>query len=99
MNSALGFGFIALGLAASVLGTAGGVYALASGRRLLLATVHRWVWLVVVASVGAFVIMEIALARVLHVLGVDHTRLTYNHNSRDDRLTDVYGDVITQALA
>ncbi len=61
MNSALGFGFIALGLAASVLGTAGGVYALASGRRSLLATVYRWTWLVVVASVGAFVIMEIAL--------------------------------------
>ena len=38
-------------------------------------------------------------ATILHLLGFDHTRLTYQHNGRDDRLTDVYGDVITKALA
>ncbi len=38
-------------------------------------------------------------ATILHLLGFDHTRLTYNHNGRDDRLTDVHGDVITRALA
>jgi len=38
-------------------------------------------------------------ATILHLLGFDHTRLTYRHNGRDDRLTDVYGDVIIKALA
>jgi hypothetical protein len=38
-------------------------------------------------------------ATILHLLGLDHTRLTFPHNGRDERLTDVYGDVITKALA
>ena len=38
-------------------------------------------------------------ATILHLLGFDHTRLTYKHNGRDDRLTDVYGDVIAKAVA
>ena len=38
-------------------------------------------------------------ATILHLLGLDHTRLTFPHNGRDERLTDVYGDVITNALA
>ncbi|MBX7208405.1 MAG: DUF1501 domain-containing protein [Verrucomicrobiaceae bacterium] len=38
-------------------------------------------------------------ATILHLLGFDHTRLTYAHNGRDDRLTDVYGDVITKAVS
>lgn len=38
-------------------------------------------------------------ATILHLLGLDHTRLTFPHNGRDERLTDVYGDVITSALA
>jgi uncharacterized protein (DUF1501 family) len=29
-------------------------------------------------------------ATMLHLLGLDHQRLTYKHNGRDDRLTDVY---------
>ena len=29
-------------------------------------------------------------ATVLHQLGLDHERLTYTHNSRQERLTDVY---------
>jgi hypothetical protein len=33
-------------------------------------------------------------ATILHLLGMDHTRLTYFHQGRDDRLTDVYGQVI-----
>ena len=32
-------------------------------------------------------------ATILHVLGLDHTRLTHRHAGRDFRLTDVYGDV------
>jgi len=38
-------------------------------------------------------------ATVLHLLGVDHTRLTYRHQGRAQRLTDVHGTVITKALA
>ena len=37
-------------------------------------------------------------ATVLHLLGIDHTRLTYRHSGRDFRLTDVAGNVITDIL-
>jgi hypothetical protein len=38
-------------------------------------------------------------ATILHLLGMDHTKLTYRHNGRDFRLTDVYGNVIRKILA
>lgn len=38
-------------------------------------------------------------ATILHLLGLDHTQLTYVHNGRRHRLTDVSGDVIKKALA
>ena len=38
-------------------------------------------------------------ATVLHLLGMDHTKLTYRHNGIDRRLTDVHGDVIHEVLA
>jgi len=38
-------------------------------------------------------------ATVLHLLGIDHRRLTFRHNGADRRLTDVQGDVITEILA
>ncbi len=38
-------------------------------------------------------------ATILHLMGMDHTRLTYFHQGRDDRLTDVYGNVIHDILA
>ncbi len=38
-------------------------------------------------------------ATVLHLLGVDHTRLTYRHNGTDRRLTDVHGEVIEEIVA
>ena len=38
-------------------------------------------------------------ATVLHILGLDHTRLTYRFSGRDFRLTDVYGNVVTDVLA
>jgi hypothetical protein len=38
-------------------------------------------------------------ATVLHLLGLDHERLTYRHAGRDFRLTDVSGRVITPILA
>ncbi|MGB5759207.1 MAG: heme lyase CcmF/NrfE family subunit, partial [Acidimicrobiales bacterium] len=61
MNAILGFGFVTLGLAASVLGAAGGAYALRSGQLHLLKTVRSWALLVLVAAVGAFTVMEVAL--------------------------------------
>ncbi len=38
-------------------------------------------------------------ATILHLLGIDHTRLTFRHNGIDRRLTDVHGDVIREILA
>jgi hypothetical protein len=38
-------------------------------------------------------------ATALHLLGLDHTRLTYRYSSRDFRLTDVHGEVIREILA
>ncbi|MEY4775569.1 MAG: hypothetical protein RL759_82 [Verrucomicrobiota bacterium] len=38
-------------------------------------------------------------ATILHLLGVDHTKLTARHLGRDFRLTDVYGDVVKEILA
>lgn len=38
-------------------------------------------------------------ATVLHLLGLDHKRLTYRHAGRDFRLTDVAGRVISEIIA
>jgi len=38
-------------------------------------------------------------ATILHLLGIDHTRLTFRHNGSDRRLTDVHGKVIEKILA
>ena len=38
-------------------------------------------------------------ATILHLMGIDHKRLTYRFNGRDYRLTDVYGNVIQPILA
>jgi arylsulfatase A-like enzyme len=38
-------------------------------------------------------------ATILHLLGLDHTRLTYYHNGIQRRLTDVHGHVIDGILA
>lgn len=37
-------------------------------------------------------------ATILHLLGIDHTRLTYRHAGRDFRLTDVHGKVVQGIL-
>jgi uncharacterized protein (DUF1501 family) len=37
-------------------------------------------------------------ATLLHLLGLDHERLTYRHHGRDDRLTDVAGQVVRGIL-
>jgi hypothetical protein len=38
-------------------------------------------------------------ATILHLLGLDHERLTYYHNGFERRLTDVHGHVIKDVLA
>ena len=38
-------------------------------------------------------------ATILHLLGIDHTKLTYRFQGRDFRLTDVSGEVIKSMLA
>ncbi len=37
-------------------------------------------------------------ATILHLLGLDHERLTFRHSGRDYRLTDVYGNVVQGVL-
>lgn len=38
-------------------------------------------------------------ATILHLLGIDHTKLTFRHSGIDRRLTDVHGRVIREVLA
>jgi hypothetical protein len=38
-------------------------------------------------------------ATILHLLGIDHKRLTYRYSGRDFRLTDVAGNVVKEILA
>ena len=37
-------------------------------------------------------------ATILHLLGLDHTELTYRFQGRDFRLTDVAGEVVEKIL-
>ncbi|MEJ7608427.1 MAG: DUF1501 domain-containing protein [Bryobacteraceae bacterium] len=37
-------------------------------------------------------------ATILHLMGIDHTRLTYRYSGRDFRLTDVAGNVVSGIL-
>jgi len=38
-------------------------------------------------------------ATILHILGLDHEKLTYRYAGRDFRLTDVHGHIVTEILA
>ena len=38
-------------------------------------------------------------ATILHLMGLDHTKLTFRHAGRDFRLTDVHGEVVQGLLA
>ncbi|MFO0818183.1 MAG: DUF1501 domain-containing protein [Pirellulales bacterium] len=38
-------------------------------------------------------------ATILHLLGIDHTRLTYRFQGRDFRLTDIHGELVQPVLA
>ena len=38
-------------------------------------------------------------ATILHLMGVNHERLTFKFQGRDFRLTDIHGNVVKQILA
>lgn len=38
-------------------------------------------------------------ATILHLMGIDHTQLTYRYSGRDFRLTDVHGNVVHEILS
>jgi hypothetical protein len=38
-------------------------------------------------------------ATILHLLGIDHERLTFRFQSRDFRLTDIAGEVVREVVA
>ena len=38
-------------------------------------------------------------ATMLHLLGIDHERLTFRHQGRDFRLTDVHGHVVHDIIS
>jgi hypothetical protein len=38
-------------------------------------------------------------ATILHLMGLDHEKLTYFHQGRDESLTDVFGNVTKGVLA
>ena len=38
-------------------------------------------------------------ATMLHLLGIDHEKLSYRHQGRDYRLTDVFGKVVRGLIA
>jgi len=35
----------------------------------------------------------------MHLMGVEHTRLTYRYQGRDFRLTDIHGELVKKVLA
>ena len=49
--------------------------------------------------VGNPVTMYDLHATILHLLGLDHERLTYRYGGRDFRLIDVHGKVVRDILA
>ncbi|MEL7065913.1 MAG: DUF1501 domain-containing protein, partial [Planctomycetota bacterium] len=38
-------------------------------------------------------------ATILHLMGIDHEKLTFRHQGRDFRLTDVHGRVVHDLFA
>ena len=44
-------------------------------------------------------IIVLSVHAAMHLLGMDHEKLTYRHNGRDFRLTDVGGEVVKEIIA
>lgn len=38
-------------------------------------------------------------ATMLHLMGLDHTKLTYRYAGRDFRLTDIHGNIVQDVIA
>ena len=38
-------------------------------------------------------------ATILHLMGIDHEKLTYRYSGRDFRLTDIHGSVVHDLIA
>nr|MDP9179816.1 DUF1501 domain-containing protein [Gemmatimonadota bacterium] len=55
----------------------------------------EWSWKAVEGATTSFDFH----ATILHLLGLDHEKLTVRHNGIDRRLTDVHGHVIREILA
>ena len=52
------------------------------------------------AAAGVALVAAIVTTPIyLHLLGLDHERLTYYHNGIERRLTDVHGHVIKETLS
>jgi hypothetical protein len=51
------------------------------------------------ASIDGRVHVHDLHATILHLLGLDHKKLTFRYSSRDFRLTDVHGNVVKEILA
>ncbi len=49
--------------------------------------------------IASAVCLFVATAAILHLLGIDHTKLSYRYSGRDFRLTDVHGEVVREILA
>jgi hypothetical protein len=47
---------------------------------------------------GLRLVLTILLAAFLHLLGFDHTKLTFRFQGRDFRLTDVHGQVVEKLV-
>ena len=54
-----------------------------------------WSWKAVEGAVSGYDFH----ATILHLLGIDHQKLTYYHNGLRRRLTDVHGEVVFPILA
>ena len=59
-------------------------------------TVQRFVWLEGGQNISTVYDLH---ATILHLLGLDHERLTFYHNGFERRLTDVHGHVIHDVLS
>ena len=49
-------------------------------------------------SIGEVTTVRNLYATVLHLLGLDHTKVTWYHNGLQRRLTDVHGHVLRDLL-
>ena len=61
-------------------------------------TVHGATYEIGYAAVEDPVHVHDLHATILHLLGLDHTLLTFFHGGRDQRLTDVHGKVVRNIL-